>query len=132
MSVTDGNTGNLNGLVICENVPTGKTVKRVKLAGRPRDPECMDFRVGDLVSGRVFVRDGVPQAYLWRNDGVQKVTLELPVPQGEDIRALYVDGSIVRPDENNMLRIVLDEDWAHESPLVSGAGKELLKTAKVF
>ncbi len=57
-------TGNLNGLLVCD-VVTGRNefVVRIATPSRPLVPSTL--RIGEVIEGRVFQRDGQWLAYLW-------------------------------------------------------------------
>lgn len=57
-------TGNLNGLLVC-NVTPGRNEFAVRIATPARLPVASTLRIGELIEGRVFQRDGRWMAYLW-------------------------------------------------------------------
>jgi hypothetical protein len=118
--VVDGTTGNLNGVLVCNQVPSGRSVWTVKLQGKARTPFVAEIHIGTQVSGKYFPRANGPSAYLWLTDkeGADGV-LTIPVPAGRTVTVHYNDG---RTEETvgGALQVKLDHTWQHESPMITG------------
>jgi hypothetical protein len=130
VTIVDGSTENLHGLVVCENVVPGKSVRSVRLQGTPREPVEPTLQIGRQVAGRMFLRNGVPYVYLWRvgkdaPDGV----LTIRVPVGRKAAVHYNNGKI-NETAGGVLTVKFDRTWFTESPMITGlTQKELTSTA---
>ncbi len=118
--VVDGTTGNLHGVLVCDQVPRGRSVWTVNLYGEGREPFVADIHVGDQVRGRYFPRANGPSAYVWLADehcagGV----LELHVPAGRTVTVHYNNGH-TEQTIGGSLPVKLDRTWQHESPMITG------------
>src|SRR5690606_35783624 len=60
ISVIDGVTGNLHGIVVCDHLPAGDSTRTVRLQGPPRAPRNANFSLGDALCGRTIHRMGTP------------------------------------------------------------------------
>ncbi len=131
IAVVDGSTENAQGIVVCKGVPTGNTVYKVRLEGASRKPLEPHFHIGTHVQGRTFVRNGVPQVYIWLAEkNPQPGTLTVRVPAGKKIRLHYNDGRM-EESAGGVLAATLDKQWQHESPsLVGLTVEELLSWAE--
>lgn len=123
-SVADGFTGNLNGLVLFENVSKGRTVATLTLEGKAAHPRNPAFTIGDSIDAREVTVNHQPCVYLWRADGAKDITLELTLPRDGTAYALSTDGQKYTPDETGRITIPCTDQWQHESYVVYGAGRE--------
>ena len=86
--VVDGSTENLHGIVVCQQVPSGKSIRTVRLTGAPRQTLDPAVRIGQHVRGRIFLRAGQPQAYLWLAEAESPTgVLKVRVPEGRTVSA---------------------------------------------
>jgi hypothetical protein len=132
LRVVDGSTGNTDGLVVCSNVPQGRSVWTLHLKGQPRTPLNPDVEIGAQVRGRMFLRNEVPHVYLWRADSkTASGILQIHVPAGHEVSVHYNDGKTER-SRGGELTLQLDDDWRHESPLVIGLTASELQTLAHF
>lgn len=132
ISVIDGVTGNLHGIVVCSHLPAGVSTRIVWLQGTLRAPRNANFRLGDALRGRTIYRMGTPYTYLWRADGIPPGQLTLSVPVNRDVVVHYNDGQTVRPDERGQLSIRFTDDWMFEVPLVNGLTLEDLQILAAY
>ena len=120
VTIVNGSTENLHGLIVCEHVLPGKTSRKVRLQGASRASVDPTLPIGQHVVGRMFLRNGVPYAYVWRiaEDGPEGV-LKISVPAGRRVAVHYNDGKVEKA-EGSVLAVRLDRTWATESPLIMG------------
>ena len=132
VSVVDGSTENVCGIVVCRDIPIGKSTQQVRLQGVGRKPFDAVVQLGPHVAGRVFLRNGVPYTYLWLSDDLPTAgILKIHVPGGKLARVHYNDG---RTDESSdgLLRVTLDPTWQHTAPFVSGLTPAALTANATF
>ncbi len=132
MSVIDGATGNLHGIIVCDQLPAGDSTRTVRLSGTPRASRSAEFSLGDALRGRTLYRDGIPHIYLWRAENVSPGQVMLTLPRGYDVTVRYNDGQTVYPDEQGELAIRLTDDWMYEVPLVIGLSPDELQTLATY
>ncbi len=123
-SVADGFSGNLNGLVLLENVAKGRSSVTLTFQGTPAQPRYLEFQVGDSICGRAVTIGRQPCVYLWRADGVKETTLDKAIPGGRDVYALTMTGEQLRPDAQGRLILPFTERWQDECYLVHGVTRE--------
>ncbi|MBN1555344.1 MAG: hypothetical protein JXA11_11405 [Phycisphaerae bacterium] len=123
-SVVDGFTGNLNGLLLFENVSKGRSVATLKLEGAPAQPRNLVFELGDSIRGREVTMNRRTCVYLWRADARDEVSLELTFPTDRTVYAVSADGHKVTPDENGLLSISFTNRWQREFWLLYGASRD--------
>ena len=93
MRVVDGTTGSLHRVLVCNQVPPGRSVWTVKLQGEPRAPFDAEIHIGTQVSGRYFPRANGPSAYLWLTDEQEAGgVLTIQAPAGRTVILHYNDG----------------------------------------
>jgi len=132
ITIVDGSTENLCGVVVYENVVPGRSIRTVRLQGAPREPVDPTVRVGQHVAGRMFLRNGVPYVYLWRvAEKAPEGVLNIRVPGGRRVAVHYNDGKIEQA-AGNVLAVKLDRTWATESPLVMGLTQKELASMATF
>lgn len=108
VTIVDGSTENLCGLIVCEDVLPGKNSRTVRLQGKRREPVDPAVRVGQHVAGRMFQRSGIPYVYLWRvAESSPEGVLGIKVPTGRNVTVHYNDGMTERA-EGGVLRVKLD------------------------
>ena len=118
--VVDGTTGNLNGVLVCDQVPSGRSVWTVQLQGEQRAPIDAAIHIGDKVSGRFFPRANGPSAYVWLSDKqMADGVLTIPVPAGRQATVHYNDGQ-TEQTTGGSLRVKLNHTWQHQSPMITG------------
>ena len=130
--VVDGTTGNLNGVLVCNQVPAGRSVWTVKLQGEPRAQLVAGIQLGKEVSGRYFPRQNGPSAYLWLTDekGVAGV-LAIQVPAGRLATLHYNDGQREQT-VGGVLQVKLDHTWQHQSPMITGLTTKEIQAGAQF
>ena len=132
ITIVDGSTENLCGVVVCESIVPGKSIRTVRLQGAPHEPVDPTVRVGQHVAGRMFLRNGVPYVYLWRvAEKAPEGVLHIRVPGGRRVTVHYNDGKIEQA-EGGALAVKLDRTWATESPLVMGLTQKELASMATF
>ncbi len=128
VGVVDGSTGNAHAVVVCDRVPAGKSVWIVRLKGTSKEPVSTELKIGETVRGRLFLRDGTPQVYLWLVGGNSGV-LKIAVPIGSKV-STHDNIGHVEESHGGELSIVMDGSWQHGSPSVTGLTvKQLEKSA---
>lgn len=66
VKIVDGSTGNLHGILVCENVTKGKHSWTVRIDGKAEPVRNASFAIGKEIRGRFFQRSTGPVAYVWR------------------------------------------------------------------
>ena len=122
LPVREGANGNLDGLVIVEDVPAGDSECVVRIRGRHRAPALVNFSIGDQVTGRVVhLREGA-RTYLWLTQQLQdQVKLRVSSGSGQAMRAMYLDGSFVESGPDGVVELTLDETWPRETICLENA-----------
>ncbi len=132
VGIVDGSTENLHGLVVCENVLPGKSVRKVCLQGASREPVVPTLHIGRHVAGRMFLRNGVPSVYLWRvAEDAPDGTLTISVPAGRKAAVHYNNGKIDEV-EGGVLTVRFDRTWFTESPMITGLTQKELASMATF
>jgi len=129
--VVDGTTSNLNGVLVCDQVPKGRSIWTMKLPGTRREPFVADIQIGTQVRGRYFPRATGPSAYLWLadNHSVGGV-LTLRIPAGRTVTLHYNDGQTEQA-VGGTLAVKLDGIWQHVAPMITGLNPDELGKARV-
>lgn len=131
--VVDGSTGNLHGIIVCDRVTAGTHTWTIRLRGKASAPVKPAFHIGSNVAGRSFLRaSGETTAYVWLDgpgapDGILTVT----VAAGRAASVKYNDGTTAAAEEG-VLRVRLDRDWRHESPMITGLTAAEIAARGVF
>jgi hypothetical protein len=130
--VVDGTTGNLHGVFVCSQVPTGRSVWTVKLKGELRTPAIAEIHIGGQVSGRFFPRANGPSAYVWLTDtNAVGGVLTVQVPDGRAVTLHYNDGR-TEQTVGGALQVKLDHTWQHQSPMITGLTTAEIQTEAKF
>jgi hypothetical protein len=132
IAIVDGSTENLHGLVVCESITPGKSVRNVNLQGASRKSIDPTLQIGPHVAGRMFLRNGVPYVYLWRvakdaTDGILKIS----VPADRKATVHYNNGKIEKA-ESGVLTVRFDQTWFTESPMIAGLTQDELASMATF
>jgi hypothetical protein len=117
--IIDGSTDNLAGIAVCRDVKAGHGEWSYTLKGRARAFVDPDIRVGKEVAGRVFIRDGVPHAYLWLANGENDGTVSIKAPAERHVTVHYNDGTGAEVTGGSV-DVRLGKDWMNKSPMVTG------------
>ena len=118
--VVDGATDNLNGVLVCDDVPSGQSVWTVNLQGKSRAPLAAEIHIGDKVSGRFFPRANGPSLYVWLSDEqIGDGVLTIQVPANRQVIIHYNDGTTEQA-AGGSLQVKLDHTWQHLSPMITG------------
>jgi hypothetical protein len=132
VAVTDGSTGNSHGVVVLNNVPKGRSKWSVVVKGQTRTPLQPQVQIGAHVRGRMFLRNEAPQIYVWLTDAqAPSGVLKIRVPEARIASVHYNDGKVER-SIGGELPVVLDRNWRHESPLITGLTAEELQSLSSF
>jgi hypothetical protein len=132
LTVVDGSTGNTHGLLVCSNVPKGRSLWVVHLKGQPRQPINPQVKIGAHVRGRMFLREGVPHTYLWLAEALTPSgMLKIRIPEGRVATVHYNDGK-TEQGSGGELSVLLDRDWRRQSPLVTGLSAEEIMRGASF
>lgn len=130
--VVDGSTGNVHGVVVCNQVPKGRNTWTLRLRGQSRTPLEPTFRIGDNVRGRSFQRASGTTAYVWLEPSSKQTgTLVLRVPPGRQASVHTNDGHL-EPSRDGVLRITLDHAWQHQSPMIAGLTAAEIQAGAAF
>jgi len=132
ISIVDGSTENLHGLVISKDIVPGKNTRNVLLQGSARGFLDPTVRIGPHVAGRMFLRNGIPHVYLWLSakdapEGVLKVS----VPHDRRLSVHYNNGKI-EETQGGILVVKLDRTWTTESPMLTGLTNQELVSCATF
>jgi hypothetical protein len=130
--MVDGTTGNLNGVLVCDQVPKGRSTWTMELPGAHRAPFVADIQIGSQVRGRYFPRANGPSAYLWLADNHSAGgVLTLRIPAGRIVTLHYNDGQ-TEQTVGGTLAIKLDGTWQHVAPMITGLSPDELVEARVM
>jgi len=119
--VRDRWTGNLHGVLVLKDIPSGTTRATVRLEGTAREPEVMQFEVSGLLGLRTFRSSEGPRTYFWRLDGVAPCKVTARVPAGTPAAVQLNDGTVVGPGGDGEMCFIVGDSWKDESPCMVGA-----------
>ncbi len=129
--IVDGSSGNLHGVAVCRDVKPGRNEWTFQLKGEARPFEDPQIAIGGLVLGRMFLRNGVPHAYVWLAEGAANCRLTINVPKGRKVQVHYNDGA-TGETTGGALDVKVGKDWPLKSPMIIGLTKqELLQNTKL-
>ena len=129
--IVDGATENLHGLAVCRDVKAGHGEWTYELKGTPRPFMDPEIHIGHSVLGRIFVRDGVPHAYVWLINGERDGMLSIKVPPGRHVRVHYNDGT-GEEVTGGAIQVRIGQDWSIKSPMITGLEAREVETCAMW
>lgn len=129
--IVDGSTGNLHGVAVCRDVKPGRNEWTFQLKGESRPFEDPQIAIGEALLGRMFLRNGVPHAYVWLADGASNSRFTINVPKDRKVQVNYNDRT-TEETTGGTLDVRVGNDWPLKSPMIIGLTKqELLQNTKL-
>lgn len=116
LPVRDGWSGNLHGILVLTQVPSGESEWVLRLSGPTKPAASIDIGMNGLLAGRTMRMTEEVRTYLWRENPDCRLKVTVRIPPGSPISAMYLDGTTVGADAAGGLEVLLDEHWSHEAP----------------
>jgi hypothetical protein len=132
-NLTDHTTGNLHGLLLCREIPAGRSECRICLTGLARSPQPSFFSLAQgKIHAKTFYVQNVPYTYLWRSEHTPPGILELVVPGDKEVRVLYNDRDHTEYPSSGKLSIHFKDDWKTQAPVLVGIPANELDPNSIF